>query len=483
MSENRESVVKGIVKYSISTWVNLIVGFLYVVISTRVLDPSDYGLIVLFLSMSSLLMSIIAFGMDGALIRYYNTPPLGFTKPQLLYKNITITLLVGVGGGIICTFFFGSYLSTVIFNTDSIWIIGLVFIYAIALLLLRFLNISFRMSFRAKQYNVQNILMNCLTRVLIICAALIMSNYKFILVFLTLGTVVLLSYYLFVQRMEFIPLNQDNKIDYSLSLSPNYYRFALFSAPTYIIVFLNTFLSQQIVNMKMDSFSLGIFASTGLFSSILVALQGGFSTYWSAYIYKNYEDEKEKITSMHNYIVMFSIIMASLLVVFRDVIYQFIGMSYHESKFFYSLLLILPVLNFIRETTDKGIAIANKNEISMIINIVSVVLNLGLSYLLIDGFGLKGAAFANAISAIILFALSTIYGQKYYSSIKSAQKTTIGVAIIVTILTVPSIIYNIYFIIAAVLLLCILSYFLYKNEYLFAYNYLKSNIKLYLRNR
>lgn len=54
-------------------------------------------------------------------------------------------------------------------------------------------------------------------------------------------------------------------------------------------------MSQQIIREEIDAHALGIFASVSMFISILTAVQGGFSTYWSAYVYKNYSEEDSKI--------------------------------------------------------------------------------------------------------------------------------------------------------------------------------------------
>ena len=141
---------------------------------------------------------------------------------------------------------------------------------------------------------------------------------------------------------------------------------------------------------------------------------------------------------MHDYILVFAIIISSCLVVFRDVIYVFIGKEYHESKVFFSLLLVLPILNLIRETTDKGIALKKRNEITLINHSISVITNVGLCYALIPSFGLKGAAIANAISGIVLYATESFFGQKYYRSIDNRLISIVGTICVLGVLSVSS---------------------------------------------
>ena len=136
--------------------------------------------------------------------------------------------------------------------------------------------------------------------------------------------------------------------------------------PIGFVADLNTYLTQQIIHSDLSAASLGIFASSGIFAQILAGVRGGFTTFWSAYVFKNYKTEKDRISEMHGYIALFSIVLVSIVVIFRDVIYLFIGSDFHESKHFFSLLLILPILYFMLESTDKGIYLAKKNEMLLI---------------------------------------------------------------------------------------------------------------------
>lgn len=466
MANDSESISKGIIKYSISTWANLIIGFASIIITTRVVKPDDYGIITLFISASAVLMFLFSLGLDGALIRFFNEPPGGDTSTQLIYKSlffISIFCFFFCGFSYLC---FGESISNYIFGKPDKTILLLLYVYTFCQVVLRLLNIQFRMSFKAAQYNIQNILMNSVTRLLIIFAALYICTYSFILFFLTIGITILTCIYLFIQRDDILPYDRSHRLDWSVNLKhyAPFFRFALFSAPTYIVVYLNTFLPQQTILKFVGAYALGIFASTGMFSSILSAVQGGFSTFWSAYVYKNYSEKKDQIISIHDYVVFFGAIMAAGLVFFRDPIYFFIGHEYHASKAFYSLLLAAPILNFLRETTDKGVMLANRTDLSLIINSGCVLLNLALCYLTIPKYGLMGAAFSNYFSSIILYAVLTLVSQKYYKSIADSRKSATGTSFILAILFIPAMISNQIIVFAIVSLIMVCMVLLYKSE-------------------
>ena len=480
MAKKEDSILGGILKYSISTWANLIIGFLSVTLTTRLLAPDIYGMISLFLSATSVAVYLFTVGLDGAYIRFFNDPPVGNTRFQLLYKNLVIITSLMVVVGIIILLFFASTLSNVLLGIDSRLIILMFFLYTYCNIVLRFLNINYRMSFNARMYNIQNIMLACFGKLMIIIAAFFTENFVIIATILTLGLCSLLSVYLTIQRKEFIPIDLEDKINASLNFNNyrNYFRFALYSAPSYIITYANVYLSQQIICSKMGAYSLGIFSSAGVFSTIFSAIQGGFSTYWSAYVYKNYRNAQGRIVRMHNYVLLSAILIFSMLIVGRDIIYLVIGQDYHESKMFFSLLLLMPILSFILETTDKGIALANKNEISFFTTIVTVVVNIVCCVVLIDYFGIKGAAYASALSALIRYVLNTLWGQKYYKSILNPSKSITGIFMIVVLSVLPSVFYNFWQILIVVVLINIITCLLFKNEYKYLFNTLLSfNIK------
>ena len=105
-NDKQESIIKGVAQYSISTWANLVIGFLSVVLTTRILAPDEYGMISIFLSATNFLMYVVTFGMDGAYIRFYNSPPTNNTRNQLLYKMFILSTILCCVLGLVCVSFF-----------------------------------------------------------------------------------------------------------------------------------------------------------------------------------------------------------------------------------------------------------------------------------------------------------------------------------------------------------------------------------------
>lgn len=463
----QESISKGVIKYSISTWANLVVGFISVIFTTRLLSPESYGIIAIFLSASTVIMYIVTMGLDGAMLRFYNEPPAGDTKEQLMYKVIVISTAICLFSGVLTTLLVGGWVSNYIFGFVSKTLVGLLFLHTLVNVIMRYLNISFRMAFKARQYTIQNILINCLSRVLTIIAALFTDDVYYIISVFVIGLAVVLLVYLISQRQEFIPVGKNGVIDKRLSFMgyKEYFRFALFSAPTYIVTYLNIYLGQHIIQNNLGAYELGIYSSAGMFVTILAALQGGFGTYWSAYVYKNYNEDSSRIKMMHDYAMVFIILVVSSIVIGRDAIYLFIGKDFHSSKQFFSLLLLAPSLSFLMQTTAKGIEIAKKNQISLIAHIIAVIVNVVLCIYFTKVWGLIGAAFANALSGVFLYVMSTIYGQKYYKTIDNSFKSIVGTLLLIAVVLSAFVFNDIISIIIMVIIIDVISYIVYKKEF------------------
>lgn len=479
MSIQKESLLKGIFSYSISSWINIVVGFLSVIITTRIIEPDEYGVISLFLSASSFLMYILTFGMDGAFIRFYNEPPANNSKNQVLFRIIIYSTVIGLIMSFLMTGPLCKVISKYIFGSNSRVLVLMLVLYTYSQAIFRFLNISFRMGFKTKEYTIQNILINCFSRIVIIFVGLFSNRINDIMIAMGIGMFLLMLIYVYFQKREIIPVNTRGKLDITISLKGyrEFIKFSLYSAPSYFVTYFNGFMSQGIIRSSLDSFSLGIFSSCGMFKTIFSALQGGFATYWSAYVYKNHEEDKERIMEMHDYILLFSMICASGLVIFRDIVYVIIGRQYHDSKHFFSLLLIPAVLGFVRETTDKGIALAKRNEIILGANMVSVVINLMGCFFLTSYWGLIGAAYAEAIAGIVLYIIMTCYGQKFYRTIKNPTRSVIMTVLILGVMVYPSLTTNIFNIVIVTILFNVVAVIIMQKQIFILLKILSSGIK------
>jgi len=422
-----DGFLKSIFKYSVSTWINFVIGFVAVIITTRVFTPEVYGIINIFNVTSTTIMSLTVLGLDSSYIRFYNEPPEKDSIKHLSFKLIIIAASITVIIGFLVTFIFYEPFSKMIFNKSSWFLSIMLFISVLSRLIFRFLNISYRMSFNVKQYTIQSVLFQLATKLFIVFAALVNPTAEVAIMFNVLGIFFLTLLYFFVQRKNIIP----SKIDFCYTGYKPVFKFAIFSAPLFLTINLKNFITQQIISSYISISAVGIYSSASYFATILTVFQGGFSTYWSAFMFANYKKEEKRIIEIHDYFIYLLLVLFIVIAASKDFIYLLIGMQYHDSKEFFALVLVYPILSMASETTMYGLSIAKKNHITFANHIIAVSSNILIALLLIRPFGLMGAAIASCLSGLILFLLNTYWGQRYYKSIKNIKKTIFGVTMIV----------------------------------------------------
>lgn len=425
--------IQSILKFSVSSWINFAIGILSVPIMTRVLSPDLFGAFGIFNTASGLLMAISCLGMDSSFMRFYNEPPVGYDERQLL----AVSLLFSIGFlliiSLLCIPWFYQELSFLLFAESNIWIISLLCMQAMSQISLRFSSLYYRMSNDSKNFTIQSVFIQTFSRLFVITAGLLNATKTTILCVSSLAYLFLNLIYLYVQKNEMFP----GRMIFSWRSFAPVIKFGLLSWPIVIIVYLNTFLSMLIINLKLGSYELGIFTSASYFVAILGVAQNGFRTYWAGFMYANYKSEQDKIIKVHSCILLFSVVFMAALVVFQHFLYTFLGSQYQEGRVFFAMLLVTPLFQLISETTGYGVSLAHKPQYTMFSITVSTVVNVWGCYLLLPLVGIQGAAIASMLSGSVYLLLSSIFGQMYYVSIDNAYRT-IFVSIMIVGLAVTS---------------------------------------------
>lgn len=436
--KNEKSLIKSIFLFSISSWVNIVLGLVYTILSTRLLSPEIYGSVSVFMSSSNTLMYIICLGLDASLIRFFNERPNNESKQKFQTKMlflVTINMLVIF---FMATVLFFDQFNMFMFGRLSWFLTIMLFFSAYAHLLLRFLNISYRMSFDSKKYTIQNILIQSSTKVLTLVAALFNPTYEVVVLFQVTGIAIITVTYFIIQKNEIVEnIFKDNVRNIYVGYS-QVIKFALFSAPLYISTNINILLLQNIIRTTLGAVMLGIYSSVAIFGTLFSAISTGFSTFWSAYVYKNYDEDQKKIQEMSDYIVIVGLALICCFVLFKDILYLFIGKEYQEGIRFFSMMLSANVIDLLSQASYYGIDIVKKNYITAITNCVYLVINAVGAYCGAVRWGIIGAAFCIMLAKVLLFTINTVIAQHYYKSIAHPIKFFFGLFMILSVAVLPA---------------------------------------------
>lgn len=440
MTMNKITFINSIIKFSISSWVNFFIAIISVIFLTRLFPPDIYGFLHLFNSASSVLMSVICLGLDSSYIRFYNDPPVNHDNKQLLTKFIFISIIITLLFGFILVTFFHKQLSLLIFDKVSWLITVLLFVNTMSLLILRYFALTYRMSNNPKMYTLQNILTQVFSKLFVLVAAFFNPTYDIVISVNTTGVLILVIFLLYMYGDTLI----SKRFNFRLKGFGEIFQYAFFSWPSYIIHYINILISQLIINKSLGAYELGIYASAYVFNSIIYVLQTGFGTYWTSFMYSNYKTHQKWIKKIHNYVLLFTVVIMLFILVFQNFFYNILGVKYRSSQEIFSLILLSPLFSTITETTAYGISIEKKMQYGLLLNLVFMLTNLFLCLYLIQIFGISGAALAVGGASLLRLIIFTVLGQYYYDSIDNYYKTILSVIVLLLLSFINYRFYNNY---------------------------------------
>ena len=423
------SIASSIFKFSISTWINFIVSSCAVFLLTRIFLPSEYAVISLFATATEFGMSIFCMGMDSACLRFYNNPPNEdprnlFIGKIILFCSALILLAFPV-------FLLNpQQMSALMFGKSGFILVFLLLANIYSSILFRFFSISYRMEMKTKSYNIQMILTNTIKRIGFILAVFISPDAETAISIQVTLLLITLCFYTYKQHGEIFPTLTDlKKIRFSTFFKgyKSFLKFSIFSAPNYWLIYANNYFCLLLIGHYCGATSVGIFSTAIFFSTALAVMRGGFVTFWGPFIYTNYQTKQDVIVRVHGIFVLFSAVCYSLILIFKDLLYLFIGPEYILGKTILPYVLLSSLLQSFLETTVYGIYIEKKAHIVTIILVIQLLSNISLLLILTPIYGIMGGAISMLVSNLLYFTLSTYYGQLYYRSIKNGIYTAISI--------------------------------------------------------
>lgn len=424
------SFFASILKFSVSSWINFVIGLVSVVITTRIFTPDIYGTLNMFNTASGFLASFACLGLNGAFLRFFHEPPPGWSKQQLFAKCLVISVLVLGLLFLVGLAFFYADISLRLFNQVSFMMTALLGINSLSTMVLgSYYSQYYRLDNNAWHYSIQSVLVQFCSKILVIGAAFVSPTAEVVLLFNTVGLFFLMIVYSLIQKRTVWPA----RYRWERQGFGEVLRYGLFSWPLTAAFSASAFLIPFIIQTRLDSYALGIFASTGFFVAAFNVVQSGFRTYWAAFMYGHYREEQPKIKAVHTYILLFVLFLLGGFILCQHPAYLMIGSRFHESRVFFSLVLLDPLLMLVEQTTNYGMALAKRNQEMTLIYLLAILLNIGLCYALLPLYGLPGAAAAAAVAALFRFVLATWRGQRYYRSLEDGRKTAVGIFLLVVL--------------------------------------------------
>lgn len=173
--------------------------------------------------------------------------------------------------------------------------------------------------------------------------------------------------------------------------------------------------SDRILIRYMDSYSsTGIYTIATTIVSIPMILQQSLAQAWTPWFYSKLDaKEYDQIQWLNNrYIILYGSVIAAFMLLAPDIIHLFTKKSYWASV--YSLVpLTISVFAELLYSIPTSVEYYNKKTTYIVTaTVITVMINIVLDVLFIWRFGYAGAAYATAISKIILFLMHYRFSKK-----------------------------------------------------------------------
>ena len=408
MKKLKSNLIKKFLSFSIGGYINIFIGLLTIPITTRLLSPEQYGISSLITTITSFMFVICCLGTEQGFVRFFYDEK-EQNRGKLLYNclyypfyiSVMIFFLIYIFRERISLFFLG-------YNEKYFW---LIFMWSI---LLRSLNnyssLVIRMQQKGKVYSFCNVLLK-VTEFLFILFLYKKygDNYKTLVIAILLSLCIVTLFSIAIER-KFWLFGGDSKISKKEILE--------FSIPLTLTMALNWVFasSDKIVIKSLSNITeLGLYSGAFKIISLLSVLQTGFTTFWTPVVYEHYSknpEDREFYKKANDYLSLVFFLIGIGLLMFRNIIILLLGDKYREAVYIMPMLIFIPIMYLLSETTHMGIGFKKKTKYYFYISIIVSITNLIGNIILVPYLGAKGAAISTGLSYIIFFSCRTYFSNK-----------------------------------------------------------------------
>lgn len=404
----KNNLIKKFLSFSIGGYINALIGLITVPIITRMLSPEQYGIASLINIITEIMVVICCLGMDQGFVRFFYEEK-EENRGALLYNSLYYCFFITPVSFIII-FLLKKRISIFILGKEDglIWILIILSILFGVLKLFSFLVI--RMQQRGKVYSLLNVLIKILEFLFIIFFYnFYKDNYKTLILAILLSQIIATILAIILEK-KIWTFNGKGEITRN--------ELTKFSIPLLLTVLLTwIFASSDKITIKFFSNlnEVGLYSGAFKIISLLIIIQTGFTTFWTPVIFehnKKYPKNTTFYKKMNDYLSLIFFLFGVGILLSRNLIVILLGKNYYETLYIMPMLVFIPIMYLLSETTMVGIAFKKKTKYFLYISVAISVANIMGNILLVPYLGARGAAISTGISYIIFFSLRTYFSIK-----------------------------------------------------------------------
>lgn len=396
--------------YTIGTVLTRGIAIILVPVYTRYLTPSEYGIIDLFMILSSIVSLTIALEIHQAVVRFYQDTEDEKEKMQYVSSAFIFSIFV-YSLYFIISILFSDYFTMLILDDLKYQNIFLLASGAITTSgLFYFTSGQLKWQILPKQ----SIIVSVLHVIIVACVAvylLVVEDMKLQSIFIgqICGNIIgmFISIYFAKKSYRFIFVYQKFKEMIAFS-----YPLVFSGIGIFIALYIDRIAIKELLGLE----ELGIYGLAYRFAAVASLVMIGFQSSLSPLIYKHY---KEKNTPKNIARLFDGFLIFALFIVAGSILFSKEVVVLMSTKEFYSASVLIPPLVMAVFFSNMyifapGIAIEKKTKTLALISTTSAIINTILNYIMIPILGLQGAAIATLLSSIAIFSWYVYISNRYY---------------------------------------------------------------------
>lgn len=414
MSEKKRTIKK-LFGFSIGPIVNALIGVLSVPITTRILDPVNFGKADMYTLIKSISMPIILLGFTSAFTREYIETD---DKKKLTRHSLFLPMIMTL---IFCTILicFRGSISELLFNEYLPSLIILLAINIILQIVTSFSMLMIRMSEKSKLYSSFMILQRILSFVITISLLLFVNqSFRMIIWSQVLSYSV---YAILLIRVTYKEWSLFGKIsrEYLWLLM----KIGLPMVPVSLALWIVAYTDKMALRLWANFEEIGFYSGAMKIVALIMIIKKSFQNFWTPTILRwNKQGKGKNLIDEIGLKIIFIIVLAAMAVTTsKDVIIKYLGSSFFPSAKILPFLLFIPVMHSAGTIFNSGILITKKTYLNIIIVTVMASINVALNFILVPKYGGLGAAIATAASYTVYLILEIIISSIIWEKTISSQ--------------------------------------------------------------
>jgi len=406
-------LIKKFLSFSIGGWLGAVVGLVTIPLMTRLFTPEEFGKASMFALALNVLMLFVTFGIDQAFVRFFYEE----NTKKLLIKCLQLTFIVYLCS-VVIIYCFKIQISEYLFGYYDLKIIAFLSAASFLYVLNNYAISVLRMKQMSWQYSIAQFGLRIFELIFIVLFFYLLGKDYSTIVYAKIATMLfvtilamILSKSIWVDKSSLTPtINSSRKdiVKYSYPLA---------------ITSILTWLLQSVDKISIKQWSsykeLGIYMAAFRIMAIMDILGSSFSVYWTPlalerFINKTPAENNEFYKQANALVSVVMLIATTIIIMFKDVVVLLLGHNYRNVSSIMPLLVFMPLMYIVSETTVIGINFHKKVRWHLLISGSVLVVSVASNAVLVPHLGSKGAAMSIAIAYVCYFILRTHISLKYY---------------------------------------------------------------------